>query len=289
MLLGPIQKKRRRCCASPRQLAPSCYSLPEVLGCSPHQDAKPVSKTSMPTHQKPESANFRHEASPEPGAGGWAGSAVGFAAGAAASWSSRTLAVIGFVLFFCGLIVERQGKKTSSEIRGCRDWPPGADTTASTATRLGDPTELTCLLPICQLHKDTAPRLFILEHTDGAGHRLKSVLEAIAISWRNNINFGGLVGQLWPLTDQHINIRVVVDAVFGAGASQKLYIYNITNKPRFQFKFNDVRALEAQVQLARPSAALFCQAVNEWTCPQSSASPESRRSLNCRCSFVVFS
>ena len=160
-------------------------------------------------------------------------------------------------------------RRLHPEIRGCRGWPPGADTTTSTAAaRLGDPAELTCLLPICRLHEDTAPRLFILEHTDGAGHRLKSMLEAIAISWRNKINFGGLVGQLWPLTDQHINIRVVVDAVFGSGASQKLYIYNITTKPRFQFKFNDVRALEAQVQLARPSAALFCHAVNEWTWPQ---------------------
>ena len=97
---------------------------------------------------------------------------------------------------------------------------------------------------------------------------MKSVLEAIAISWRNKFNFGGLVGQLWPLTDQHINIRVVVDAVFGPGATQQLYIYNISNKPRLQGKFNDVRALEAKANQVPPSAAVFCHAVNEWTCSQ---------------------
>ena len=36
---------------------------------------------------------------------------------------------------------------------------------------------------------------------------------------RNGLNFGGLVGQLQPLTDQHINFRVIVDAVFGSEGS----------------------------------------------------------------------
>jgi NAD(P)H-hydrate repair Nnr-like enzyme with NAD(P)H-hydrate epimerase domain len=47
----------------------------------------------------------------------------------------------------------------------------------------------------------------------------KSILEAIAVGLRNGLNFGGLVGQLQPLTDQHINFRVIVDAVFGAEGS----------------------------------------------------------------------
>ena len=51
-------------------------------------------------------------------------------------------------------------------------------------------------MQVCNLHSLSAPRLYILEHTDGAGHRLKSVLEAIAISWRNQLNFGGLVGAI---------------------------------------------------------------------------------------------
>lgn len=50
----------------------------------------------------------------------------------------------------------------------------------------------------------------------------KSILEAIGVGLRNRINFGGLVGQLQPLTDQHINFRVIVDAMFGSEGSSNL-------------------------------------------------------------------
>lgn len=50
----------------------------------------------------------------------------------------------------------------------------------------------------------------------------KSILEAIGVGLRNGMNFGGLVGQLQPLTDQHINFRVIVDAMFGSEGSSDL-------------------------------------------------------------------
>ena len=50
----------------------------------------------------------------------------------------------------------------------------------------------------------------------------KSILEAIGVGLRNRMNFGGLVGQLQPLTDQHINFRVIVDAMFGSEGSSNL-------------------------------------------------------------------
>lgn len=50
----------------------------------------------------------------------------------------------------------------------------------------------------------------------------KSILEAIGVGLRNRMNFGGLVGQLQPLTDQHINFRVIVDAMFGSEGSSDL-------------------------------------------------------------------
>eukprot|EP00435_Cladocopium_sp_Y103_P059214 s159_g21.t1 len=132
-------------------------------------------------------------------------------------------------------------------------------TSTSTTTAL----EGVCALPLCQLHK-TGPQLFILEHTDGAGHRMKSVLEAIAIAWRNKMNFGGLVGQLQPLTDQHINFRIITDAIFGEEASKELYIYNISNKPSWAGIFNDVRQLEGSRTKLKDSDFVYCHAVNEW-------------------------
>ena len=113
----------------------------------------------------------------------------------------------------------------------------------------------------------SAPKLYILEHTDGAGHRMKSILEAIALSWRNKLNFGGLIGQLQPLTDQHINFRVVVDAIFGPDASRNFFIHNISSKPTFT-EVPSARELEAKLSSFQPGTLVYCHAVNEWPLPQ---------------------
>ena len=121
----------------------------------------------------------------------------------------------------------------------------------------------------------SAPKLYILEHTDGAGHRMKSLMEAIAISWKNKLNFGGLVGQLQPLTDQHINFRVVVDAVFGPDASKNFFIHNISSKPKFT-EVQSARELEGKLSSFQPGELLYCHAVNEWPRPQTTwCAPES--------------
>eukprot|EP00913_Durusdinium_trenchii_P026295 g24673.t1 len=90
----------------------------------------------------------------------------------------------------------------------------------------------TCNLKVCNLHEAQVPRL-------------KSILEAIAIAWRNTLNFGGVVGQLQPLTDQHINFRVIVDALFGPDASRDFFLYNISSRSNFAMEFENVRKLEA--------------------------------------------
>ncbi|CAJ1397727.1 unnamed protein product [Effrenium voratum] len=153
-------------------------------------------------------------------------------------------------------------QEVESCVRRVRKIVP--QTAEVTDTEQPAPAEMRCELKVCNLHSLSAPRLYILEHTDGAGHRLKSVLEAIAISWRNKLNFGGLVGQLQPLTDQHINSRVVVDALFGAGASRHLFIYNISSKPSFTSEFSNARELETKVPTLRPNDLAYCHAVNEW-------------------------
>ena len=112
------------------------------------------------------------------------------------------------------------------------------------------------------MHRETAPRLYIVEHSDGAGHRMKSILEAMAVGWRNQMNFGGLVA--WkPLTDQHIDFRQVVDAVFGMGASRQLFRYSRGAEPRYDASFEDVRGLQGKE--IEPRAQLYVHAVHEWT------------------------
>ncbi|CAK9080372.1 unnamed protein product [Durusdinium trenchii] len=154
-------------------------------------------------------------------------------------------------------------RPASSAVQEQSSTRPPTSTTSSSGltTTSSDPV---CELPLCQLHERSAPQLFILEHTDGAGHRMKSILEAMAIAWRNKMNFGGLVGQLQPLTDQHINFRVISDAIFGEEASKDLYIYNISNKPRWEGVFDSVRQLESGREHLKEKAFAYCHAVNEW-------------------------
>ncbi|CAK9050044.1 unnamed protein product [Durusdinium trenchii] len=90
-------------------------------------------------------------------------------------------------------------RPASSAVQEQSSTRPPTSTTSSSGltTTSSDPV---CELPLCQLHERSAPQLFILEHTDGAGHRMKSILEAMAIAWRNKMNFGGL-GRSTPALD----------------------------------------------------------------------------------------
>ena len=81
------------------------------------------------------------------------------------------------------------------------------------------------------------------------------------------MNFGGLVGQLQPLTDQHINFRVVIDFIFGPEASRNFFIHNISSKPAFT-EVQSARELEAKVSGFQRGALVYCHAVNEWPAPQ---------------------
>lgn len=82
------------------------------------------------------------------------------------------------------------------------------------------------------------------------------------MGWRHGLNFAGLVA--WkPLTDQHIDFRHVVDAVFGRGASGHLFRYSTRAEPRYDARFEDVRQLQgADIE---PRAQLYVHAVHEWT------------------------
>ena len=67
------------------------------------------------------------------------------------------------------------------------------------------------------LHLSEVISFMLQEHTDGAGPRMKSVLEAIAIAWRNQLPrerrgqgqaIGKAMGKLWKVTmESTINIH----------------------------------------------------------------------------------
>ncbi|CAE8707397.1 unnamed protein product, partial [Polarella glacialis] len=122
-----------------------------------------------------------------------------------------------------------------------------------------------CKLEVCSAAPDPqAARIFVMEHTDGAGHRMKAIIEGMAVAIRNNMNFGGVLAQLQPLTDQHINFRTISEAIFGPGSNKHLYSYNISKKPTFQHEFESVRLMEENKKSVKPGDNIYCPAVNEW-------------------------
>ena len=61
------------------------------------------------------------------------------------------------------------------------------------------------------LHLSEVTSFMLQEHTDGAGHRMKSVLEAIAIAWRNQLPSERLGTSHWKshgkTMESHYGIR----------------------------------------------------------------------------------
>merc|ERR1711920_938097 len=102
--------------------------------------------------------------------------------------------------------------------------PTGASTAPSSATshgpRMREKPEVvwqrwqtprsknhTCALPVCRFHEPEAALLYVNEHTDGAGHRLKNMLEGIAIARALGFNFGGALAVGSVETEHGVNFR----------------------------------------------------------------------------------
>lgn len=87
-----------------------------------------------------------------------------------------------------------------------------------------------CNLPVCRLRSDNAPRLFVDEMSDGAGHRMKNIFDGIAVAYANKMNFGGVLrsnGQKFDsdkhITEHNVDFVNVVNAVFGGDYSQQFW------------------------------------------------------------------
>lgn len=120
------------------------------------------------------------------------------------------------------------------------------------------------------LHDPQAPRIFVAEHIDGAGHRLRNILEGMAVAEKNGMNFGGVwaKGPGWFKTEHGHNFRDLVDAFFGGTASKEIFIEQIQNHPapiNFTVKFESVRELEKAHGRFNNLANIFLPSSSEWS------------------------
>lgn len=107
-----------------------------------------------------------------------------------------------------------------------------------------------------------APRLFVIEHIDGAGHRMKTIIEGIAVAVKNRMNFGGVMPVPNTVTEHGHDFRKVVDAFFGGRASEALFP---AKRPEFAFEFKGgVRELEDKREDIKEMTSVYCPNTNEW-------------------------
>lgn len=103
-----------------------------------------------------------------------------------------------------------------------------------------------CRLPICNLHPAGSPRLFANEHSDGAGHRLKNILDGMAVANRYGFNFGGALpcgrSHRSHVTEHGHNFQKLLDAFFGLDAQRSLLLP--TRNIKFKQSFQDVGQLD---------------------------------------------
>lgn len=127
-----------------------------------------------------------------------------------------------------------------------------------------------CKIRPCELFGPEAPRLYVIEHLDGSGHRMKTILEGMAVAFHNKMNFGGSVAQ-YPvpgnkhITDHGDDFIKVVDGFFGNGAAETLLLsFEERPKDLEKLRYESVRELENRRTTFPSSANVFCPNPNEW-------------------------
>jgi len=123
-----------------------------------------------------------------------------------------------------------------------------------------------CKLPLCMFHNAGALRLYVNEHSDGAGHRLKNIIEGIAISLRFGLNLGGALPVGTLVTEHGHNFRDILNAFFGVGAGDELVA--ASREVPVEKTINTVEALDSWLQSrgdnAAPVSSVYLPSVGDW-------------------------
>lgn len=124
----------------------------------------------------------------------------------------------------------------------------------------------TCFMELCNFHDVQAPRLWVMEHTDGAGHRMKNIIEGFAVAQRTGMNLGGVVSLKHPLTDQHVDFKKLAFAFFGGiKDTGGLFYFNESGPPKWHAKVHNAHELESQRTSFPAGAFVWMPSANEWT------------------------
>jgi len=122
-----------------------------------------------------------------------------------------------------------------------------------------------CSLPVCVFHGPNAPRLWVTEHWDGAGHRLQNIVNGMAVAQKVGMNFGGVLAAN-VLTDQLLNFTHVATYFFGAATKDVggLFAWTQGTDPGFDFSFENPKELEGQRKDISDGTNVWMAVAHEW-------------------------
>mmetsp|Transcript_87514 Transcript_87514/g.173682 ORF Transcript_87514/g.173682 Transcript_87514/m.173682 type:complete len:364 (-) Transcript_87514:25-1116(-) len=122
-----------------------------------------------------------------------------------------------------------------------------------------------CSLPVCVFHGSNAPRVWVAQHVDGAGHRMQNIINGMAVAQKVGMNFGGVS---WEdeATDQGINFTDVAIDFFGANPRDVggLFLGAAKSNPGFDFSFRDSKELEGQREKINDGTKVWMAVAHEW-------------------------
>merc|ERR1719195_344570 len=122
-----------------------------------------------------------------------------------------------------------------------------------------------CTMSVCNFHGPRAPRLWVAEHEDGAGHRMQNIVTGMALARKVGMNFGGVLAEQ-PITDQHIDFRELATTFFGARNpdTDGLFAWYKMAPPNFSASFEEPRELEGQRGGIRDGTNVWLPGAHEW-------------------------
>jgi len=124
-----------------------------------------------------------------------------------------------------------------------------------------------CSLSVCVFHGPNAPRIWVAEHTDGAGHRMQNIVNGMAVAQKVGMNFGGVLGpRNWQMTDQRVNFTDLAIDFFGATTKDVggIFAFAEGEEPGFHFRFDHVWELERQRNEINDGTNVMMGVAHEW-------------------------
>jgi len=130
-----------------------------------------------------------------------------------------------------------------------------------------------CTMKACKMNGPNAPSLYVAEHVDGVGHRMRTILLGMAVAATNKMSFGGALSSASPQNDvspQGVDFTGLLSRFFGDSKNGLLSpstscSFDLDCKDDVQKLLNFAKSISANnftAATSQRSKSLVCGAMN---------------------------